>query len=505
MMVKYKKILIYHSNNYQTEIKSKIIFEALLQNSKIKLYRYYNPYDFRYSFSKNIKFKKAIKEFIHYEIHNYYPGNKISLLLKKLFLFFILSFKILFEYISLINKINTVEKLLKFKRDGFEFGKILYNTIYRHNFIPTITEIEKKYKYNFRSFIIQFNYFKILFALNKFDLVIVPDCTYINNGSIPAHFAIKNGIKLIFSSSNDFMKIHNNGIMYSGRDYNLFQKEIFLTNKVKDEIKETLNLKFILGNERESILNYMRTNVYSDNWANDFEFDKTKRNVVVYLHDFYDAFYYSRLELFQDYYSWLKELLDYLNNNISELNINFYFKLHPNSLPDTDSWKISISLINSYNNINFKIINTEISNKQIFQNSPDLIVSMRGTIGFEAPFFGFKCLMLFDNPFVNFDFVKTCSSKSEYFDYLTLKKSIGKINFDEYRNQLHSYYFQNYLNDESKDKVFSEYNKMFSNIKFKNTDIDFFNLIWFEFFENLENANLRLRLNDEIIKRVNLN
>jgi valyl-tRNA synthetase len=89
-----------------------------------------------------------------------------------------------------------------------------------------------------------------------------------------------------------------------------------------------------------------------------------------------------------------------------------------------------------------------VSNLNIIELKPDLIFTARGTVGIEMAYFEIPVVALYDNPYVNFNFVYTARTKEEYYSILRGEKSI-KIDFD--KKKIYSFYYQAYIEKTSYD------------------------------------------------------
>jgi hypothetical protein len=117
-----------------------------------------------------------------------------------------------------------------------------------------------------------------------------------------------------------------------------------------------------------------------------------------------------------------------------------FIKTHPNGINGCKEQ--TIEMVERFNCSYFHILDETISNLNIIELKPNLIVTARGTIGLEMAYFGISTVALFDNPYVNFDFVHTCYDLDSYFKIIRGDLEV-LINFE--KRQIYSFYAQAFL------------------------------------------------------------
>lgn len=359
-----------------------------------------------------------------------------------------------------LQNIKNVEALLEFKMDGIIYGPMIYDTILRHHELNTIDTLDKKFKWNILNFLVE--YFAILIVSKNFNLksIIAPDITYTNNGGVQGRFGLSKKLRVILTSSNDFYTEANNTLLIAARNYFNYQHNITINDSLINEFQNFKNNKFNSSNTKDITLSYMKVSAYHSDLKNVVI---PTNSVVIFLHDFFDAFHYTNIEMFKDYYSWIREILEFIST--SDSNRTFYFKLHPNS--NKRCIQEAVKLLTEVRDSRIKIIDAETNNQSIFKSRPELVVSLRGNVLFEAAIQGIKCLGGNDSPYVNYNFVKSAQSKDDFMKYLSGDLKLEtKIMEDE----LISFYFYHYSLDDNKSKA-EELLKDFSNLNF---DVDYF-------------------------------
>ncbi len=133
---------------------------------------------------------------------------------------------------------------------------------------------------------------------------------------------------------------------------------------------------------------------------------------MIATHDFVDAPHAMGNSLFEDFYIWLKFLLDNSNKNIQ-----WYIKTHPNFGSD---WSIYIKyerevvkkLIKKYKNI--ILLPQNITHNEIVRNKIDAVFTVNGTVGLDYSLLNTPVINAsLNNPHINFKFNFHPKSKNE--------------------------------------------------------------------------------------------
>lgn len=351
---------------------------------------------------------------------------------------------ILETYFSVISHLNSPKDILEIKFEDILVGDLIYDTYLRYYKKPTINKIDNDVKNVIYKAINVYYNFKKVFNSKKISMFVTTYTTYIQHG-IPTRLAIDKGIPVYSISSNTyiFQEIKKD-FPYHTKNYTEFVSE--LPFNVNYDVKAIFESRFS-GNIDKGI-SYMRKSSYS-NIDNSNLLSKLlnlkKRNVFIYIHDFYDSPHINRCLLFNDLYDYIYNIFDNIENDSES---TFFVKSHPNSVYNSDS--IIHELVNKFKYKNIHLLDSRISNNDIIKIKPDLIVTARGTVTIEMAYFNIPVVALFDNPYVNFDFVHTCYSKKEYFDiingYVLPQICIKK-------DEILSFYFQYFLKDTVNDNL----------------------------------------------------
>lgn len=350
--------------------------------------------------------------------------------------------KIRKHYIAIINELNDPKDILNIKFNDIEVGDLIYDTYLRFYKKPTILIINKDVKKVIKYALNIYYNFNNIFLEKNIKIFVTSLTSYIQHG-IPTRMCLKRNIPVYAVSSTNFIvqKIEKH-FPYHSIDYTKFHIKEFENSKY--DIKKIFESRF--NGEIDNGISYMRKSSYSledNSLLLKQQFSEKNRNVVIYIHDFYDSPHINRQLFYKDLYDFLESVIQ----NIINIDTNFYIKPHPNSVYNSD--EILVELINKYNKNNVYLLSNIISNNDIIKLRPDLIVTARGTISIEMAYMEIPVVALYDNPYVNFDFVHTCYSLKEYYDIINgLKQPIVDFN----KSNILSFYYQYFLEKTVDDK-----------------------------------------------------
>lgn len=351
--------------------------------------------------------------------------------------------KINYYYNDIIRNIINPEDILDIKIDNVLIGDLIYDTYLRYFKKPTITEINNNVKdVIYKAIIIYFNFIELL-DTHHIKLFVTSLTSYIQHG-IPTRIFLKKNIEVILISSNQhiFQNITKE-FPYHSINYTKFYPKNFDDDRF--DVKRIFESRF--KGEIDPGITYMRNSSYSlDDNTNELRsiFNKKNRNVIIYIHDFYDSPHINRCLLFKDLFDFLKSILDNIN---FDTKTQFFIKPHPNSVYNTD--EILYNLVSKYKNKNLHILNKKFSNNDIIKIKPDLIVTARGTVTIEMAYNNIPVVCLYDNPYVNFTFAHTCYSRDEFYSIINGYKSPEiLINKSDIISFYYQYFLENCIIDE---------------------------------------------------------
>lgn len=270
--------------------------------------------------------------------------------------------------------------------------------------------------------------------------------TYIDFG-IAVRVAIKNGVKVIaFGDTRGFIKELNYENWFHTRTTDQYSK-IFdqLENKSELLSKAEHALKYRFSGGIDDATKYMRKSAYQLN--NEYIPD-VKNSLVIFLHDFYDSPHGHKYMLFNDFWEWIC----YTIERLTEYNINYFIKPHPNQIPLNET--IIKELKRKYKNI--KLISSSISNTQLVMSGMKCGVTVYGTVAHEIGYFGIPVICCGDNPHNSYDFYFNAKNLNEYDNYLKNSMNLEK-NKEYMRLQCLSFYYMHNIHIKEEIKEIRDY------------------------------------------------
>jgi hypothetical protein len=345
--------------------------------------------------------------------------------------------------------VNDPASLLTLKFDDVLVGDLLYDTYLRFFHQPTIEKIDKNVIHIIEVALNVFYSFKSFIKNNNVKALLNSYSSYIHHG-IPARICLHNNIDVYTIGSNSYI------IQKLSVDFPYHQVDHTSFSPGKSLSEEQLELAKTMFTSRfkgkiDPATSYMRQSAFSDKPLSDSVrklFSQKARNIVIYAHDFYDSPHVNRLLQFPDLFQFLKQTLEALVN-IEGTSV--FIKTHPNGIAGCK--EKTIELVNSFNKPHFHILDESVSNLHIAELKPSLIATARGTVCVEMAYFNIPTVALYDNLYINFDFVHSCENIESYFSILKGNEQ-PVIDFD--KKKIYSFYYQTFLEQtiRSSDGVF---------------------------------------------------
>lgn len=349
------------------------------------------------------------------------------------------------QLLKIKNELLKPEDVLTIKIESILVGDLIYDTYLRYFNEPTIENINENILKLIEISLNIFYSFTKMLSENNVKALFNSYTTYIEHG-IPARICLAKGIKVYTFGSYSYIiqectldfPYHTINHTQIGPDKKIKERDIELA-----KTNFTARFKGVI----DDATSYMKVSAFSDKPISEnlIElFKNSERNVVIYTHDFYDSPHINRCLLFPDLYQFLKQTLD----AIQEFNgTTYYIKTHPNSYGDCK--ERTIALVNSYQVNHFHILDDSVSNIHIINLKPNLIVTARGTVGAEMAHFKIPVVALYDNLYINFNFVHSCKELLSFYRIIIGQQG-PVIDFDVAK--IYSFYFQTYLEKVSHEK-----------------------------------------------------
>ena len=366
------------------------------------------------------------------------------------------------------NKVASKEELLNYKIKDILVGDLIYDTFLRTKSSraqATIDNLNDPYLINLvvRSHIIVDKLLKV-FDVYNVKLLLPSHSSYIQYG-ISVRIATKNKVPVIF--------LYKKGL--SGKKIYFLNKD---DNQVYDNLpyyrfKETFN-KMDASNKKEALrigeeLIKKRFSGEGDNYMKKFKVNPYKKNIkdnsiklndkkkfFIFTHCFFDTSHNFRNMIFVDLYEWIIQTIKIIKLT---QNHEIYIKSHPFS-----KWgnkQILEKIIKIFPEV--ILISEEVSNHDIIDSKPELILTVHGSVGHEFPVKKIAVLNAGDNQHINYNFNLHANNYEEYKDMiLNIEKHKKDINFsyDELSEFWYMRFFH-YFKDDVSQKAINDNSKLF--------------------------------------------
>lgn len=315
-------------------------------------------------------------------------------------------FQDLMKSLKIFYECQRIKDVSGFEIGGIVVGDLIIDSFLRFRPSPKFDKNSWFFLYLIYETIRKIRTVSKVYALEKPKAVITTYTTYIENG-VPVRLAMKLGIPVyILASRYQLGKNINTEYQYHSVDGSNFLKEFLsLPNKTKaiNEANELLSRRF--SGEIDSAISYMRCSSYQNYDPLQVELDGY---FCIFLHDFYDSPHCYYDFIFQDYWDWVTQTLDFCIDN----SIAVCVKPHPNRSSESD-----IQLLKSaYPNVPF--VDGRHSARQLVDAGVICGLSSGGTVVSELGYFGVPSIGCSRSAHHKFAFLINSSSIENYFQNL---------------------------------------------------------------------------------------
>lgn len=387
------------------------------------------PFLYRYIIYNKEK-EKFKRLYTSIGVVKFYSTNSIGFLKKM---------KNLLKSYMFLKKLHSIEDLIKSEYQNIIVGDLIYDSFLRFENKPTFKSNQSLLNFIFyvQRLINTFTLCQNLLVKYDFKKVFCLYASYVQHGSVVRYY-LKNNIPLYTSGTEmKLFKLHTNGHLFESLDHEKYNYT-FSIFKNKDKLRELAKSKLDQRFNGQPDLDYMFKSSYSSNYNHLFDL-YGQIDGVVFMHDFFDCVHLYSDMLFNDFYEWTEFLIKIVLDN----NLKIAFKPHP--LERKESKVVSNFFKLKYPEIVW--LDTEISNKAIFEAGIKFGTSVYGTVLSELAYHGIRSLSAGDNPTISFDFCTTPRNKAQYVDLIKNPLKI-KIS-DNYKSKVCEFYFMHYLSQKS--------------------------------------------------------
>lgn len=331
----------------------------------------------------------------------------------------IYSKKAIDEAAEILSKIKTKRDLLEFRYGEIKMGDLIYDTYLRLK--PSLT-INLKDPFLIKVVLNALSIYDLAFkklSKDKVEALVTPYCCGYIHWGIWSRVALSKKIPVIIvGNANQFIKILREDFPIHAKDYDLYAdfKSIQPTQEILSSIEATLQ-KRLSGEVVDQAIYYMKENPFASAPKPIGEsYDQISDSIVFMLHSFTDCPHVYRSMLFEDFFEWIIQSLEFCKNN----NIKATVKVHP---ADSLKQRVVSEIRERFSEVYFIPFN--VNNNEVLSCNIKGAVTIHGTVAHEFPFLKVPVVCAGDNPHAVFGFSKICNSKEEYFSSLKMLSEGG--------------------------------------------------------------------------------
>ena len=360
------------------------------------------------------------------------------------------------EYNRIVQNLNSAEDVLAVKVEDILIGDLIYDTFNRYFSVPTVTDCKDQRLLDVIEITLNIYYiYKKILKDENIKCVVLNNTAYNHNG-IVTRLSLANNIDVYTLGLHSYFynKVEKE-YPYHYLNFNKFTLDKKIDAIKIEKCKQLFEMRY--KGITDNAIAYMKNNPFVSKSSDDILenlFVKDKRNVVIYPHDFYDAAHLFGDLFFNDFYSYLFNLLYAIKDDNQTI---YWVKNHPNGLSDCK--ERTKEMILSMNSSNICLLDDSISNSDIIKLKPDLIVTASGTVALEMSYIGLKVVSLKENFYKNFNFTYCCDNLVDY--YKVVK---GEIEFSitNPKEKVLSFYYQCYIENTELfgEKFFEQINEL---------------------------------------------
>jgi hypothetical protein len=306
------------------------------------------------------------------------------------------------DYLGIIQ--DDKKQLLTFEIFNVRVGDLLYDWHLRERLLDTVDLHSQQFKTDFLFFMCNFYWWNEYLETNNVDSIFIShSCIDL---AMPARIAMRNGSKAYVAAWSKIYKL-DQGKLFSDLefiDYDPNKNEQFNFKINSKEARTSLNS---VKNRETTINAYSLGSGYDGKCNEKIVKNPDKLNILIATHCFSDPPHSYGDMLFEDFKEWLL----FIGEMSRKLNYNFYIKPHP-AFWESD-YKHFRNFLREYPNI--IEIPTNYSNLELFSQGIKVVLTVYGTIAFEAADEGILVINASRiSPHMNYNFSKHPQSIEEF-------------------------------------------------------------------------------------------
>lgn len=357
-----------------------------------------------------------------------------------------------FEEIKLLKKakkklkfIKTKKDLLNLKYKGIKVGDLIYDTYLRFKNVPTIDVEDEFLNEILAKLIFSFEKLENLNNSHKISNFFTNQLSYLHHG-FPSRYFLKKKIKVkYFGGKASYLSDHKMNNYWHSHDFRKFPS---IFKRLPNKKQKILLAKKLLSEKFSGKIIPQENFILDRSAYNVKRKDKLKKFIgVIFLHCFVDAPTGRGKCLFNDFYEWVDETLNFFEKN--NLSSQIAIKPHPNSRDV--SIETELKFKKKYKN--FIWLDKKTSNKNIFFQKPKFGLSVLGSVLPEIAYHKIFCISASTHPSMAYNFVFRPKSKKEYFEKLLEVCKSKKLLKIKSREKIFEYIYCDFLKDDNRDLI----------------------------------------------------
>lgn len=342
----------------------------------------------------------------------------------------------------------TKQDLVELTIDGTLVGDLIYDDFLSSTKVPTVDLESEEFRAFFRKSIVLFRAWHRVF--NDFDVcaVNVSHCVY--RLGFPLRIALSRGIAGFQVNASHAYRLSleqpfaYTDFLHYRRDFSRLNEATRVQGLLRAEDRIERRLKGHVGVD----MPYSTQSAYAGRLDRPVLSPSSRFKVLVATHCFFDSPHPYGQTLFPDFYEWL----EFLGNLSEQLDYEFYLKVHPDFIPESQA--TTNKFVERY--ANFFSLPAEVSHHQLVEEGIGAALTVHGTIGHEYATMGLPVVNAsMNNPHVAYDFNIHPSTVCEY---EAVVRNLHAMRVTPQRSDINEYYFMHYLH-RNENLAFREYRR----------------------------------------------
>ncbi len=314
--------------------------------------------------------------------------------------------------------------VLVWRLDGILIGDLFYDWHLRKREIPTITLGSDQFDQDLEIFYKHFKFWSAYFSSHEVQNVVVSHGVYIQG--LVARVGIKYGSKVYLVSAERVYQLSEANLL-SDREYLEYDPtQLNQQNYEIDLFRAQHQLKNVLENSAPVNSAHSSLNGFAGfSYSKNLKPERESLGVLIACHCFSDSPHADGGSLFPDFWEWLI----FLGEKSLLSNENWFIKAHP-AFTDSD-WHWYKDFCELYPAI--IPIDSQISNLSLYEECIDVVLTVHGTIAFEAAYLGIPVINAsLNSPHVRYPFSISPQNTKEYDEIISnLKQVVENFTIDK--------------------------------------------------------------------------